>query len=179
MKKDNYISHIDPKWSDKTKERLSKLADIIENVDPKRFNMGAYLLLSVKRDERGYISSYEELTQYSKIKHECDSVGCAVGIAALHYKELGIRRPWLSVQDFKGNEIRHLDWDRLRGFLVGNDVNAYDYLFNAIWEERDNTTSGTANRIRYCVEHGIPSNYYGQLYSGHPLSYKLEGQNND
>jgi len=112
------------------KENLLRMADHIENIPQKDFDMFEY---------RG--GDYDEI--------ECDTVGCAVGHCAILDTE-NIRNNFV----YSDGDIDFEAWSN--EFTDVYDEYQWDYLFSAAWASVDNTPKGTANRIRGVVEHGFP-----------------------
>ena len=125
------------------RENLSRMADYIETVPQKKFDMGKFRTGEGKG-------------------HECDSVGCVLGhCTVLDENPLPTGRfgdihlsAWSS--DFTGLDSFSDEWR---------------YLFLGIWTAADNTPTGTAKRIRHLLENGLPKNSYEQMKGRAPLPY--------
>jgi hypothetical protein len=115
------------------KENLLRMADHIETIPQKEFDMEKY-----RKDG-------------SSLEMECNSVGCAVGHCSI-----------LDIDNIQKNficmfywGINFLEWsEQFTGVYV---MPQWNYLFGDRWKYIDNTPQGTANRIRYIVKHGFPN----------------------
>ena len=127
------------------RENLSRMADYIETVLQRNFNM--------RRFRTG-----------QRTAHECGSVGCVIGhCTILDKRPLPILRSGDIDFDEWSEHFTGLDW-----FY---DKDEWAYLFSSDWETIDNTPTGAAKRIRYLIENGLPRNSYKQILGSAPLSY--------
>lgn len=177
-------NHIDPGFTPEVKERLLKLADIIEKVDPEVFNMGRYLTIMNGVSETVYaVSDLMKADKVTRGEHPCRTVGCIVGHAVLHRKELGIKLRYENSSKFRYDYYKThrpksqwvIDWAEIGRAIVGQGPYARDltrWLFNGSWADywyddlcQDGDSPSTAaKRIRYTVENGLPDNWYTQLH---------------
>ena len=125
------------------RENLSRMADYIETVLQRNFNM--------RRFRMG-----------QKFGHECNSVGCVIGhCTVLDENPLPI--------DYSG-DIDFTAWSsKFTG--VPSFYDEWEYLFSYDWEDVDNTPTGAAKRIRHFLLRGLPQNWYEQMKGKAPLSY--------
>ena len=75
---------------------------------------------------------------------ECGTIMCALGYAAIVFPHIAKKHDtwWRFCTDVFGfGELRSEEWD---------------FLFSMNWTDRDNTTSGAADRITYFLKHGVP-----------------------
>jgi len=121
------------------------MADYIETIPQEKFDMSAY-------------------RTGQRTAHECDSVGCVVGHCTV-----------LDKNPLPMNGLYNIDflaWSRkFTGLDSYSDNNKCHYLFSFFWTAVDNTPVGTAKRIRYIIEHGLPEDWYEQMHGRAPLSY--------
>lgn len=97
---------------------------------------------------------------------KCRTVACACG----HGPLAGI--------PMTRSERQWGDWGDYadRVFIGRNNVELFEWLFDAEWDSVDNTRQGAAARIRYYLKHGIPDDADDQLYNGAPLCYRKGGK---
>lgn len=64
-------------------------------------------------------------------------------------------------------------WDSYceRVFGVPLESTEWHWLFSATWKRTDNTPWGAAGRIAWLIQHGLPDNWYDQMYGWAPLCY--------
>jgi len=130
------------------KENLLKMANHIETIPQKEFDMEKY------RKDR------------SSKKIECNTVGCAVGHCTILDPD-NIQKNYLC--RFYG-DINFLTWSE--DFTGVNDMPQWNYLFGDRWKYTDNTPKGTANRIRHVVKHGFPKDIKQEILGLKKLSYE-------
>ena len=125
------------------KENLKLMADYIETVPQANFNM-------------------RRLREGQQTERECDSVGCVLGhCTVIDENPLPLH---------KSGEIDFAAWSReFTGLPSFSDK--WRYLFSGHWVTVDNTPMGTASRIRYFLEYGLPKNWYKQMAGIEPPSY--------
>lgn len=127
-------------------------------------------LLRVKFSMRHYaknvkLNAYRELTPEELLeakrcpRHYCGTVVCVLGEAALLFPEAvtevsfgGVGRVLFGVHGFTETWI---------------------WLFDSDWEVVDDTREGAASRIRWYLEHGVPSNWRQQMSGAEPLCYRI------
>jgi hypothetical protein len=125
------------------RENLQKMADYIRTIPQDRFDMWTY--------RHG-----QEKTA------ECDSVACIIG----HCTKLDAEPLPVGAN---GN-IDFETWcDR---FTELDSDNCWIWCFNGRWKYVDNTSEGAALRIEWLLKHGLPENWYEQLWGIEPLCYK-------
>jgi len=93
---------------------------------------------------------------------------CAAGQAPLAGIDKHVGEAWLRyvnralVKAIKQDEY----------FITAADItDDFHYLFSYLWMKVDNTPEGTARRINYVLENGIPENWENQLLAVEPVSY--------
>ena len=114
------------------KENLLKMADYIETIPQNKFDMINY------RKNMGDVDVV------------CNSIGCAVGHCTI-LDMVNIQNNFIDEDD---GQIKFFQWSE--DFTGVNDMPQWNYLFTSKWRVVDNTTQGTANRIRHVVKHGFP-----------------------
>jgi len=129
------------------KDNLLKMANHIETIPQKDFDMGNF--------RKGGPSN----------EFQCNTVGCAVG----HCTILDIGNVKKNFMDVNGY-IEFSYWSK--DFTGVYDMEQWQYLFGGGWSITDNTSQGTANRIRYVVKHGFPEDMIGQIIGIKKLSYE-------
>ena len=89
----------------------------------------------------------------------CGTVGCAVG--------------WGPAAGIEASVNDDNWWNySYRVFVPSDDVEAWDWCFDADWASVDNTPSGAALRILYLLDKGLPEDSYEQMYGSEPLCYR-------
>lgn len=123
--------------------------------DYKRFTMGEFYI----RPYHDFASPLNKLDDPERVS--CGTVACAVG----HAPSAGI--PVIDEdKTWTGYAFRALVPDS-----DADGVDAFLWMFGAGWENTDNTPRGAAKRIKYYLEHGIPSNATAQAKGKAPLCY--------
>lgn len=117
---------------------LRKLADYLDTLEPKRFNMGHFAEYQGR-----LLGAYEPETNL------CGTVCCALGN--------GPRAGFPPL----GNELWPEYAERIFGLPDGS---RWEWCFSGQWEETDNTATGAAARIRWMLDNGLPRNWRNQLY---------------
>lgn len=146
-----------PNLSPEHRERLAALADLLETVEPERFDMEDFYIAG---DVVGHLP-----TEAVQLPHECNTTGCALGWAVTLFRPLGYE-----------------DWyayaERIFGVIgvPGQSEPTYRWLFHYRWEQRDNTPRGAAARIRYLLDHGLPEDWREQMSGESPLCYPRGGE---
>jgi len=117
---------------------LLLLADYLEALpeDYKHFHMAAY-------NKDGYDPS--QITE-----SHCGTAACAVGHAI--YVD-GLPEP-------NYDET----WNDYSYRIFGVSDEEWCWCFGVDWRYIDNTPHGAAKRIRYMVDHGVPGDWYMQMY---------------
>ena len=125
------------------RENLSRMADYIETVAQRNFNMRIF-------------------RTGQRTAHECGSVGCVIGHCTVLDKNP-------LPMDYIG-DIHFSAWSL---DFTGLDPSSYEweYLFSGDWTAADKTPIGAANRIRHFLEKGLPKNWKEQILGFEPLSY--------
>ena len=136
------------------KQNLLKLADFLENnVTQEMFNMDSY-----RMHENGACTQF-----YSKT--ECGTVGCALGWSPL-IEGLEFTDAEYNVNSKDYSFYNYCD----RVFNLDDNSNyrspQWDFLFSAEWTKFDNTPKGAANRIKFLVSEGVPSDFENELLEG-------------
>ncbi|WP_454287230.1 hypothetical protein [Rhizobium arsenicireducens] len=110
-------------------ENLTILANYLDTLEPKKFDMGVYC-----QDEHG-----DSLNIYT---HECGTVACAAGSgpAAGLPIDFTVDKGWDSYTH-RVFGLDHLDVD-------------WAWCFSGFWERLDNTPAGAAARIRHLLNGG-------------------------
>lgn len=121
---------------------------------PDHFDMNFYV---DRKDDGGFGDMPAEVTKQEI--NTCGTVACAVG----HLPVL-----FAPEQDENWDKYveRVLD---VRGY---NDP-VWDWMFSPPWAGTDNTPKGAAARIRYYVEHGLPSDWEDQRDGDAMLCYQI------
>jgi len=125
------------------RENLSRMADYIETVPQKKFNMRLFRTGEEKN-------------------HECGSGGCILGHCTILDKN---PLPLDSYGDINFSAWS-LEFTGLNPFC-----DEWNYLFSGDWDGVDNTPAGAAKRIRHFLEKGLPDDWRGQIEDSAPLSY--------
>jgi len=113
------------------KENLLRMANHIETIPQKEFDMGSF--------RKGGPSN----------EFQCNTVGCAIGHCTI-----------LDTENIKNNfvysdgDINFEAWSK--DFTGVRNIELWNHLFGNKWKYVDNTPKGTANRIRHVVKHGFP-----------------------
>jgi len=124
------------------RENLQKMADYIRTIPQDRFSMKFY-----------------RFGQHET--PECDSVGCIVGhCTILDTNPLPI---------YRSKAINFNEWSDQFTLLYGA---SWAWCFSERWARVDNTSEGAALRIEWLLKHGLPENWYEQLWGIEPLCYK-------
>ena len=92
-------------------------------------------------------------------KTDCGTVACAVG----HGPEAGVQK-----RDCES-------WNQYSDRVFAPQFESWGWCFSDHWSVADNTPQGAAARIRYMLEHGVPSNWRDQMLGNAPLSYINKG----
>ena len=124
------------------RENLQKMADYIRAIPQDRFDM--------------------EL--YRKGQHktpECDSVGCIIGHCTMLDTE--------PLPRSLGGKIMFVEWSYRFTLL---DLKSWFWCFDSNWEKTDNTPEGAALRIEWLLNHGLPEDFFKQMYGEAPICYK-------
>lgn len=115
------------------RNRLMKLANLLDMVPKKSFDMRTYRTGS-----------------YGDHHVPCGTAGCAVGWAPsiMTERQLG------SVLDHDGE----ISFPKVSERHLGINIDSFlwSFLFSAYWSKVDNTAKGAAARIRYFLNHGLP-----------------------
>ena len=139
------------------KRRLLRLAKHLETVPQRYFDMASYRR---KYGDKEMLRIYPSSEDLASDWRDCGAVGCALG----HAPEVGgVFTP--KSQEKWGDYCE-------RVFGINLNSNEWDWMFAGIWDAVDNTPQGAAQRIRWLVKHGLPTDMYYQLYEGAPLCYR-------
>ena len=130
------------------RENLQLMADHLKtNVKQENFHM---------RDYRSF---------WDLINPECGSVGCTVGTCTVLDAENVMHN-----FRFPDGEIKFLSWSKdFTGLVWTKDE--WDWCFASKWKTTDNTPTGAALRIEWLLNHGLPENWYYQMYGEEKLCY--------
>lgn len=147
------------------RQRLANIADFIETVPQENFHMELYL--NDNKDEYASIRNIELIDEL--LTHECDAVGCIVGLTVLHRREIGIK---IATQSSTSDpKVREICWRGTRDMWSGHNAELSEYLFNVDWKYIDNDPKNAAKRIRYVLKNGLPDNWQEQMSGQDPLLY--------
>jgi hypothetical protein len=148
------------------KKNLLRAADLMETIPQEYFDISCF-----RGDAKTKLITLEELCN---LPQKCGTVGCVIGTCTILDTSDNLTR-FMTVYDYaQGYEF---DYDLWSFDFFGlneeeeGDINIWEYLFSGNWYVIDNTPMGTAKRIRYVVEHGLPKDWYEQLWGEKPLSY--------
>lgn len=141
-----------PDLSPEHRERLAALADLLDTVEPDRFDMDDWY---IDGGDGGH-----DPHEATHLPHQCDTTGCALGWAVTLFPPLG-------------DEDFYAFGQRVFGLIgvPGQSESAFRWLFDYRWESVDNTPRGAAARIRYMLEHGLPEDWREQMSGEAPLCY--------
>lgn len=126
---------------------LQRMADHIKTIQQEMFDMDVYR------------SGQEKYA-------ECDSVGCIIGHCTVLDKEN------LPINSF--GKIMFGCWiEQFTGVCCQSSTSLeFRWLFSTDWSFIDNTAIGAYKRIEWYINHGVPKNWYNQMYNGSKLCYK-------
>lgn len=128
------------------RDNLQRMADYIRTIPQDMFDMSQYR------------KSYPATTR------ECNSVGCVIGhCTVLDSKELP-----LLVQT--GKAIDFMQWSEEFTELECGEAE-WEWCFGSGWVDVDNTPIGSALRIEWLLNHGLPTTWEDQQNGDVPLCY--------
>ncbi len=136
--------------TDEQRANLHKLADYLDIVAQKRFDMFDYAR---------YRGRASEKPADREVLH-CSTVCCALGNGPRAGIPALVAEYWWTYSS--------------RAFGLRADSGAWDWCFDLNWRYIDNTPRGAAARIRWLLAHGLPSDYRKQMYGDVPLYYVEE-----
>ena len=102
---------------------------------------------------------YCPIGAYLEEAPHCNTAGCAVGHAP--YVQ-GLPKPFVE-EDWAGYSERIFDLDE--------DSGEWEWCFDSVWGDVDNTPHGAAERILQLISTGLPEDSYAQMRGVAPLSY--------
>lgn len=111
------------------RENLTKLADYLDTVDSRYFNMGKYAQLSGNGTVFPHNANY------------CNAICCAIG----HGPRAGIPAH------------EHERWNNYAFRVFDLKLNEWRFLFSSSWE--GTTPKQAAQRIRFFLKHGVPEQF--------------------
>lgn len=133
--------------SEEQRANLTRLADFLESGEIEyTFDMSVYY---------SHRTQVEETWRWTFKRHaevyDCNTVACAVGSGPA----IGLQVLESEKATFKVNW--RLYSNRVFGTGADTNVRAHDFMFSGNWFSVDNSPEGAAKRIRYALEHGVPS----------------------
>lgn len=156
---------------------LARLADLLASLPlhDARFGMSNF---GLSRHDTSSYGDYPDTT----VDHPCGTVACALGWAPSilpprhheTWEQYTDRLLLTSVDITTTVTVPDALFEDDRPSVSGYSIYelAWTWLFAGTWARRDDTPHGAAARIRYMLEHGVPSDTILQIWrDDHPLSY--------
>lgn len=136
------------------RDNLLKLADYLDSLpaDYEHFHMEEFMLLGAEGTEETSVD-FADLPLSEDTLTKCGSAACMIG----HGPSAGIGIEFL-------RENQNIGWQvygrKVFGTSHGTNEDVFTWLFGHQWAGIDNTHRGGAARIRYFLEHGLPTYQY-------------------
>lgn len=103
----------------------------------------------------------QEQFDMNQYMNSCETVGCMLGHAFLKHGKYSLK-----MTCFENHEKFSHDY---YGMIF--DSPEWKWLFSGYWKDVDNTPTGSAARILYFLENGLPENWEQVLTGDDPLPY--------